>query len=363
MKKAIAALAVMLGWTLAASAQTTNVTATVTDSQGVSWSNAPYTVNIVSSIPPVTNPGNAPFTTSFSGTTNGSGVLSVTLQRVANIYPAGSTWNFCVTPAVTGPQTYCVQIPIGNSGQSSQDVSSQINAVIQPPQVGNGQTGYADSEASAIGGSWYFNRVSNTFRCFTTAWGPCGGSGLSSFSSPSNTITIGGTLTAPTVDLNLGASNTWSAAQTINFNGTSLLLENAASPQDQIQFATPTGAATAFMRINNNGGAADVNLGTGSAFTCADINMGSTGGQHPVLSMPGGASTTCGISDAAASDTVLQAPSGNTVRIGINGNSSTLRVTSTNVLIPGQKSTTGTRYVCIDTSGNLVSSATACSGT
>lgn len=32
-------------------------------------------------------------------------------------------------------------------------------------------------------------------------------------------------------------------------------------------------------------------------------------------------------------------------------------------VIPGIKSTTGDRYVCVDTSGNLVSSATACSGT
>lgn len=37
--------------------------------------------------------------------------------------------------------------------------------------------------------------------------------------------------------------------------------------------------------------------------------------------------------------------------------------TSGNVTIPAIKSTTLTRYVCVDTTGKLVSSATACSGT
>jgi hypothetical protein len=41
-----------------------------------------------------------------------------------------------------------------------------------------------------------------------------GGGGLTSFTSPNSTITIGGTLTAPTVDVNLAHANTWSALQT-----------------------------------------------------------------------------------------------------------------------------------------------------
>jgi hypothetical protein len=42
-----------------------------------------------------------------------------------------------------------------------------------------------------------------------------GGGGLTSFTSPNSTITIGGTLTAPTVDINLAHANTWSALQTL----------------------------------------------------------------------------------------------------------------------------------------------------
>jgi hypothetical protein len=36
---------------------------------------------------------------------------------------------------------------------------------------------------------------------------------------------------------------------------------------------------------------------------------------------------------------------------------------SNNVRIPAQKSSTGQRFVCIDTNGQLVSSTTACVGT
>ena len=41
----------------------------------------------------------------------------------------------------------------------------------------------------------------------------------------------------------------------------------------------------------------------------------------------------------------------------------TINTTTPYVVIPSQKSTTGQRYVCIDTNGNLVSSAVACVGT
>jgi hypothetical protein len=57
-----------------------------------------------------------------------------------------------------------------------------------------------------------------------------GGGGLTSFTSPNNSINIGGTLTSPTVDINLANSNTFTAAQNfanINFSGTFLPTVNA----------------------------------------------------------------------------------------------------------------------------------------
>jgi len=164
---------------LAAQAQTTITSATVTDSDGTVWANAPYTVKVVSSIPPITAPGGNVFPYTFSGTTDGSGAFSVTLQRVANIYPAGATWTFCVSPAVSVPHAGCVNVPVGNAGQSTQDVSAQINGAIQAPRLTGGvmTLGYADAEVPATPGSQYFNVTTNLFRCYSTAWGNCGGTG------------------------------------------------------------------------------------------------------------------------------------------------------------------------------------------
>lgn len=157
------------------SAQTTTTTATIIDQHGIAWANAAYTVSVLSPIQPVTSPENYTFTTSFSGTANSSGFFSLTLQRVKNMYPANLTWQFCVTPAVSAVVTYCATVPVGNAGQSSQNVSAQINAVIQPPVIGGGvlSQGYDDSEFAASPGNQYFNVISSTFRCYTTSWASC----------------------------------------------------------------------------------------------------------------------------------------------------------------------------------------------
>lgn len=57
------------------------------------------------------------------------------------------------------------------------------------------------------------------------------------------------------------------------------------------------------------------------------------------------------------SDTFLDRLSSGVIRISTNG------TTGGGLLIEGLKSTTGTRYVCVDTTGRFTSSATACSGT
>jgi len=68
------------------------------------------------------------------------------------------------------------------------------------------------------------------------------------------------------------------------------------------------------------------------------------------------ANNTSGPGAAASAVTVFS------VAQGAPLNSFTLD-TSGNVTVPALKSTTLTRYVCVDTTGKLVSSATACSGT
>lgn len=167
----------LLALAIAVQAQTTTTTATITDSNGITWANAAYTVNIVSSTQPVTNPGNATFTTSYAGAANSAGFFTLTLQRVANMSPANLSWQFCVTPAVSSTATYCVSVPVGSAGQSSQDVSTQINAVIQPPVIAGGAMarGYDDSEFTATPGNQYFNVITGAFRCYATTWLTCGG--------------------------------------------------------------------------------------------------------------------------------------------------------------------------------------------
>jgi len=159
---------------------TTNVTATLVDPSGTSWSNASWTANVISTgQPPVTVPDFNVFPTSYSGTADANGTFAVAVQRVANIFPAGATWQFCVVSAVTFTQSFCANVAVGNSGQSSQDVSAQIGAVLQVPTITGGPAirAYTDAEVTAFPGAQYFNVKMLSFRCFGNAWSTCGGGG------------------------------------------------------------------------------------------------------------------------------------------------------------------------------------------
>lgn len=78
--------------------------------------------------------------------------------------------------------------------------------------------------------------------------GTGGGGGLDSFTSPDSTITIGGTLTDPTVDINLSNANTWSATQSfgiVNIAGnlavdTNVLFVDTTNNRVGINISSPT---------------------------------------------------------------------------------------------------------------------------
>ena len=135
-------------------AQTTSVSATLTDSQSVAWANAPFIITWVGQGNPSTTSGQS-FPLAISGTANSSGVMTATVTDVAYIVPANSTWKVCVTSAVSAPQTYCTNIPITGT---SENISTQINAVLVPPSVPGGPlaSAYADSEVSAVNGNQYY---------------------------------------------------------------------------------------------------------------------------------------------------------------------------------------------------------------
>lgn len=226
------ALLALLLCALASPAQTTSVNATIADPAGTSWSNAQWTATVISSLnPPVTLPGYNTFTTTYSGVADVNGTFNVTVQRVANIYPANSTWQFCVVSGVTFPQQFCTNIPVGNAGQSSQNISAQINAVVKTPVVsgGVGISAYTDAEVLPVMGAQYYNVKLNAFRCYNGTWSTCGGGGGGGGNFPTNAIVFGidPTTARATTHTDVNAMYTSTAFQsgqipyiTTNFAGT-----------------------------------------------------------------------------------------------------------------------------------------------
>lgn len=189
-----AALLVLVLCAIASPAQTTTVSATIVDPSSTPWGGASYTATVVSKgQPPVTIPGYVPFTTKYSGTANSSGVFSVTVQSVASIFPAGATWQFCVVSGVTFPESFCVDVPVGNTGQPTEDISSQINAILVTPSITGGPSirAYNDAEVTAYLGAQYFNVNTLSFRCYNGSWNTCGGGGGGgSPAAPANSIQL-----------------------------------------------------------------------------------------------------------------------------------------------------------------------------
>lgn len=107
----------------------------------------------------------------------------------------------------------------------------------------NVSIGITDLSATGTPSSSTFLRGDNT-------WGTP--SGLSSFTSTNSTITIGGTLSAPTVDINLGNANTWTGTQT--FNSSKLIAPN-------LNPTAASGSNTAGTSFTLGGG---VSTGTGN---------------------------------------------------------------------------------------------------
>jgi len=212
--------------------QTTAVSAVVVDSNGTDWVSSTCTATWVGTGKPIDLNGN-PFNTSPTCTVDSSANLSVTVQDVAYIAPPASTWKFCVTPATSQPVTYCTSIPATGSTET---ITTQITAAIQPPNVTGGPLAraYADSEVQAIAGNQYYNLVSNQFRCYTSSWSGCaaagGGGGSVSITSSTGDLTVSPSpLTGTgTIDLNLASANTWTGVQTFSSsNGAPALFTTA----------------------------------------------------------------------------------------------------------------------------------------
>ena len=173
---------IILAITPAVFAATTTLSATVTDSDSQAWANGTYVLTFVynpaGGVPVVA--GQA-FTLTFSGTLDGTGSFSQVVTSTTGTTPAtnppASGWSLKVCPQMANTPCYSTT-PLAVTG-ASQSITTQINAVIVAPRIAvNSLAGaYNDTEVPGVGGSQYFRVTDNTFRCFTTAWGSCGGTG------------------------------------------------------------------------------------------------------------------------------------------------------------------------------------------
>lgn len=177
-------VALTMFFTSYAFAQTCNnhtVTATITDSDGQTWNNGTFTVSIYNPSGgqlPVCRTTGVPITTTFSGTLDGTGTLSVSLPDTSKVDPP-IQWIFSILPNASVSPSVMRQIPVTGDVNLSSSFSSQVTAV---RIVGSaGQYAYADGEIiiPVQNGANYFNVSTTNLRIFNNgAWTSIGSSSV-----------------------------------------------------------------------------------------------------------------------------------------------------------------------------------------
>lgn len=153
-------------------AQTTSVTATVTDSTSQAWINGTWTLTFV---PNPANPNiniyninGTPLSSSVinqKGTMDSSGALSFTIYKSNSISPYGSSWKLVVCPLAN---SLCGTYNFSTGSNSSMDLSTALTSILPIPNFPAvaGSYGYNDNEARLtlpVGGT-YWNVSLNTQR-------------------------------------------------------------------------------------------------------------------------------------------------------------------------------------------------------
>ena len=180
MKKLILALAIAILSPLAARAQTTLVTGTVTDPNGVPYANAKLTVNLSPATPGPytltinnqaqctaaragTAPCQVPFTPSPSTITlSPAGSFTVTVQDNTQITPSGTQWIFNISiysapPVGVGQVSFAVTATISGASQS---VSSTLSAAA--PALTYVTSGASNPGGNAVYASTYVTALPAT---------------------------------------------------------------------------------------------------------------------------------------------------------------------------------------------------------
>jgi hypothetical protein len=166
-------------WPIVLVAQTTNVTATVTDSDGFLWRNATWSAalyNPSGTQKPVYTKTGLPVQTSYNGAFNSSGVMSQALPDNNLISPAGTRWVFTLCSQTTAPCSNLSSIVITGASQS---LSTFFNAGITVPRFADTSSafGYGTVEVTTknSGVTFYDVTAGACYIYNSTSWVPCGG--------------------------------------------------------------------------------------------------------------------------------------------------------------------------------------------
>lgn len=160
MNKIFIAVLLMLFCAIDAQAQTTSVTATITDSDSIAWAGGSYSVTFVGT-PGFSGTyqyqGSAFTPQKYTGALDNTGTFAATIPSNPSISPAGTQWMFTLCPQASAG---CSAITLSISG-SSLNLSSTFSAQVKAPRfaaTGNGAFGYSTVEINQVpqpGGSFY----------------------------------------------------------------------------------------------------------------------------------------------------------------------------------------------------------------
>jgi hypothetical protein len=244
-------------------AQTSALTATITDPDGQTWNNGTYTINFVpapNTLQPSTWTGGT-LVTQFKGSLNGSGVLSLSVADNAFVSPPGSQWQFTLCPNSSAP---CQNVKTIVTGASPSLSTTLSNGLIAPRfSAGPNAYGYLNVEVNTpvVPGATYYNVTSGA----TQTW-----SGSAWTSSSGGSGTVGSCAAAG--DAYYAASGTTTACDTsiTDSGGGTLTIGGTAT------ITTPTNTA---LNLTPNGtGPVVVNVGTVTAPTAQATGSASNTG-------------------------------------------------------------------------------------
>lgn len=163
-------------------AQTTAVTATITDTDGTVWMNGSWQAQLYYQTPGQTPTINGvpltPAQLRLTGNLSSGGSFSATLSDNLIVKPTGSQWQFTICPQATYPCSTTTLLVTG----ASMSLSAPLSAIAMPPRLNPTPLNFAygDVEVAQTGGigGAYYNSVLSQIRCWNGAsWITCGGGG------------------------------------------------------------------------------------------------------------------------------------------------------------------------------------------